>query len=167
MAEPRSCPRHPDVDTRLSCSACEEPICADCAQEAAVGYQCPSCAGQEEPAGGTAHRQPGARWLVVRAALVGGVAAVAAGLLLGPVLAQGTFFLLSSGALGWLVARAVYWAADEASLAPLRAVAMTAAGLMVVVGLASGADPVEGTSSLAVLALPAALYGGWICVRAR
>jgi membrane associated rhomboid family serine protease len=38
------CYRHPDRATRLSCSECERPICADCSHDSAVGQRCPECA---------------------------------------------------------------------------------------------------------------------------
>ena len=38
-----TCARHTGTPTRLSCSACETPICPDCAIESAVGYKCPDC----------------------------------------------------------------------------------------------------------------------------
>lgn len=38
------CYRHPDRATRLRCSNCGRPICADCSVDAAVGQRCPECA---------------------------------------------------------------------------------------------------------------------------
>jgi len=38
------CYRHSDRETRLSCSECGKPICADCSHESAVGQRCPQCA---------------------------------------------------------------------------------------------------------------------------
>ncbi len=35
------CYRHPDRPTRLACSECERPICAECSHDAAVGQKCP------------------------------------------------------------------------------------------------------------------------------
>lgn len=40
------CYRHPGVETRLSCSECEKPICSDCAIQGPVGQKCPDCARQ-------------------------------------------------------------------------------------------------------------------------
>ena len=39
--ETRYCYRHPDRETGLSCSECDRPICADCANFGPVGVRCP------------------------------------------------------------------------------------------------------------------------------
>ena len=39
-----TCYRHPGRTTRLSCSECGKPICADCSHDAVVGQRCPECA---------------------------------------------------------------------------------------------------------------------------
>lgn len=102
-----------------------------------------------------------------RATVVGLAAAVAGGLLIGPVLAQGAFFLISAGVLGWVVARAVYWATEERNSPYVRALAMSVAFLMVLVGHMSATTGPDAVRELAFLAYPAALYGGWIVVRQR
>lgn len=180
-----ACRRHPDTETYLRCSACETPICPACWVEAAVGYQCPDCAASRgaaiagdrpEPTrfgstrvGRGASRPSGERLsttLAARAGLAGLAAAVLGGMLLGPVLSQGTLFLISSGAVGWGVARAVFWAADEAATPFVRAAALAFAGFAAAVGLvASGAS--SANAGMLFLAYPAALYGGWIAVRRR
>ena len=202
MSEIPTCPRHPDVETRLSCSACGELICPSCGREAAVGYKCPDCAQQSDDAtkpragtgagsmlsrlrssGGSSESRglgddapsrpsPGEGTpaaVGARATAVGIGAAVAAGLVLAPVLAQGAFFLISAGVLGWAAARSVYWASEEANSPYLRALAMSVAALTVLVGHVDpmGAAGVDGVRELAFLAYPAALYGGWIVVRQR
>lgn len=37
------CYRHPDRETWIRCQRCDNPICPDCMNPAAVGFQCPSC----------------------------------------------------------------------------------------------------------------------------
>lgn len=48
-AEPTTqvCYRHPDRETRLSCSECGRPICSACSIDAAVGQKCPQCVGEQ------------------------------------------------------------------------------------------------------------------------
>lgn len=42
----RTCYRHPDRETRVSCSSCGRPICPECMTPTPVGMRCPECAGQ-------------------------------------------------------------------------------------------------------------------------
>ena len=48
--EPRYCYRHPDRETRLSCSECGRPICTDCTTFAPVGLRCPEHSGKAQGA---------------------------------------------------------------------------------------------------------------------
>jgi hypothetical protein len=154
-----------------------------------VGYKCPDCAEQGAAAtprasagGGLLSRLTAARGddapaapsgggprlpmsVGARGTAIGLVAAVVGGLVIGPVLAQGTFFLLSSGVVGWAVARSVFWATEEQGSPYLKALALTLAGFTVAVGLISGQDPAGGGRDIAFLAFPAAMYGGWIAAR--
>lgn len=41
---PTVCYRHSNRETRLSCSECGRPICAECSHDSAVGQRCPECA---------------------------------------------------------------------------------------------------------------------------
>jgi membrane associated rhomboid family serine protease len=57
MAE--TCYRHPDRETRVSCSSCGRPICPDCMTPTPVGMRCPECMRQQrtkvvQGAGGSA-----------------------------------------------------------------------------------------------------------------
>lgn len=49
MSEEKNCYYHPDTKTRLGCSACERPICPQCAVSAPIGYVCRDCAKKDEP----------------------------------------------------------------------------------------------------------------------
>src|SRR5205823_1212453 len=49
MVEMRSCYRHPDRETAVSCSECGRPICPDCMVFAPVGIRCPDHAGISRP----------------------------------------------------------------------------------------------------------------------
>jgi membrane associated rhomboid family serine protease len=42
----QTCYRHPDRETRVSCSSCGRPICPDCMTPTPVGMRCPECASQ-------------------------------------------------------------------------------------------------------------------------
>jgi hypothetical protein len=155
-----------------------------------VGYKCPDCAAHGAGVGAAPRRRPGG-WiggtgeggrragagpqasgdrlptvLGARATVVGVAAATLGGLVLAPVLSQGTFFLLSSGVIGWLVARAVFWVTDDRSSPYLRAIALTLAGFTVAIGLVF-AGAATAPAGLLFLAYPAAVYGGWIVVRQR
>ena len=62
-----TCYRHPDRETYVSCQRCGRPICPDCMNDAAVGFQCPSCVAEGRKQtrqgrtayGGTVVRKPG------------------------------------------------------------------------------------------------------------
>jgi len=44
--ETQTCYRHPDRETRVSCSSCGRPICPECMTPTPVGMRCPECARQ-------------------------------------------------------------------------------------------------------------------------
>lgn len=176
------CARHPGTETFLRCSQCRTPICPECWVDAAVGYHCPDCAAERDDAVPQPARRGGGRPAAAapasgerlptatgaRAVGVGLAAALLGGVLLGPVLAGGFFFLLTAGGIGWGVARAVYWATDEVSTPFVRAIALTTAGFTVAVGLATATQMnLQSPSEIIFLAYPAAVYGGWIVVRQR
>ena len=62
-----TCYRHPDRETYITCQRCGRPICPDCMNDAAVGFQCPSCVAEGRKQtrqgrtayGGTIARRPG------------------------------------------------------------------------------------------------------------
>ena len=43
------CYRHPNRETRVSCSNCGNPICPDCMTATPVGMRCPECSRQKTP----------------------------------------------------------------------------------------------------------------------
>lgn len=42
-----TCYRHPRVETGVSCSSCDRPICPDCMTPTPVGMRCPECASEK------------------------------------------------------------------------------------------------------------------------
>jgi len=44
--ETETCYRHPNRETRVSCSSCGRPICPECMTPTPVGMRCPECASQ-------------------------------------------------------------------------------------------------------------------------
>ncbi len=42
------CVNHPNVETRLRCNKCGDPICVRCAVRTPVGYRCPKCIKQQQ-----------------------------------------------------------------------------------------------------------------------
>src|SRR4051794_19698567 len=116
MAE--TCYRHPDRETRVSCSNCGKPICPECMTPTPVGMRCPECASQRTrvtrgvPSGVSLGRFPATIALVaINVAIFlaevgsgsGGVGDVNSSLipefgLFGPSVAEGEWYrLLTSG----------------------------------------------------------------------
>jgi xanthine/uracil permease len=94
-----------------------------------------------------------------------GAAAVLGGLLMIPIMMGGTLLLISAGIIGWGVARAVYWATEEQNSSYVRSLALALAGSTVLLAVVIGGGLNAG--GLEALALPAAVYGGWIVARQR
>jgi hypothetical protein len=191
-----TCARHSGTPTRLSCSACETAICPDCAIESAVGYKCPDCGTHGEPprrdtgtgggilsglgalrsgssptgsgdAGAASAGEGLPRATTLRAVGIGLAAAFAGGVVLGFVFAGRTFFLISSGLIGWAVARAVYWATEDRNSSVVQGVALGLAGVAVIVGMTTAPGTTGQPDGILLLALPAAMYGAWIVARQR
>jgi len=120
-----ACVNHPDVETRLTCSNCGDPICAHCMVSTVVGQKCPRCARQSTRARG----YPGS--LLLLRAFGAGLAVAAVGALV--LLKVGLFggILLAAG-YGFLVGEAVRQAARKRIHSRLGAIA--AASLVIGLG---------------------------------
>jgi hypothetical protein len=97
----RYCQKHPKVETALSCSRCETPICPKCMISAPVGYLCPTCA--------SVGKDPLfliPLWRMGLAIFVG----LVAGTLLGLLLQQIGFYIIFAGTIiGGLFGQLVLW----------------------------------------------------------
>lgn len=145
------CVNHPDVETRLACSSCGDPICTRCMRQAAVGQKCPRCA--RIPRGARALGKP---QHYVKAVGVGLAVSVGGGLLLGLVLgAVGFGAIILPALLGFGVGRAVGWGASRQRQQPFPAIAMTLAAVGAI--LAGGGLSVLGRP-FALLGVAAAVY---------
>ena len=145
------CVNHRDVETRISCSSCGDPICTRCMRQAAVGQKCPSCARVPRSA-----RALGRPEHYVKAIAAGFAVAVAGGLLLNMLQARvrfGTIILASL--LGFGVGRAVSWGAQRQTQRPFEIVAVT---LGAIGGLVAGGGWLVLSQPFRVLAVVAAGY---------
>ena len=97
------CTFHPNVETRLRCSKCGNPICPRCAVQTPVGFRCPDCVRVQQAVFYTATALDYAV-----AAVVGLVASTMAGFIMGRV---GIFLALILGSVvGGAIAEVVRWA---------------------------------------------------------
>ncbi len=144
------CVNHPDVETRLTCSNCGDPICPKCMVSTPVGQKCPRCARQPGRARGT----PTAA-LALRA-FGAGLAAAAAGALLLSVVPRIGFFIIAL-AYGYAVGSATRWGARRRTHQTFGIVAVAA----LVVGLAA-VSAIRGLSPLSPALLLDYVLGGVI-----
>lgn len=160
MSDPTTCQRHPSVETRLRCAACEDPICPRCAVEAPVGMRCPSCA---RPDRATAQRR--------RPDQIGRGAAVAVvGALFGGGLIGAVRLLLPIGALiaayfvGLQIGRRVREAASGNTVDVVRGVAVAGAlgaAAVAEVVLAVGRGGIVELGFYSALRAGIAAYAAW------
>lgn len=146
-----SCVNHRDVETRISCSACGDPICTRCMRQAAVGQKCPSCA--KIPLRARALGRPEH---YIKATAAGLAVAVAGGLalnLLHSRVQYGSIILASL--LGFGVGRVVSWGAQRQTHRPFEILAVV---LGVVGGLIAGGGLAVLNALYALLAVAAAGY---------
>lgn len=154
----QTCVNHPGVETRISCSSCEDPICAQCMRTAAVGQKCPRCARTPRSA-----RALGKPRHYVRA-IGGGLAAAAAGGVAYAVLLRVLPFgsLILAGLLGYAVGRVVRWGTRGQTQQPFASIAVGLAVTAVLVGfVVVFGTPLPGRV-FTLLAYPLA---GWLALR--
>ena len=143
------CVNHPQVETRLTCSSCGDPICPRCMVSTVVGQKCPRCARRSARAKGTPDT------VVLLRGLGAGFAVAALGALL--VLKVGLFGLLLAVGYGFLVGQAVRWGARRRVHTRLGVAAVAA----VVLGI-GGAAAIFGVPLLAPQLLLFLLLGGGV-----
>lgn len=105
MSEPEVlyCLEHPQVETRLRCSKCGNPICPRCAVQTPVGFRCPQCVRSQQAIFYTATPLDYAI-----AGIVGLVISTIAAFILGQV---GFFLVIILGPVaGGAIAEVVRWA---------------------------------------------------------
>ena len=118
-----TCVNHRDTETRLSCSACGDPICTRCMRQSPVGQKCPRCARLPRSA-----RARGKPVHYVKAIGAGAAVAVVGGLVLRQVLGSVGFgAILLPSLLGFGVGRVVAWGASRQSQQPFPAIAVALA----------------------------------------
>lgn len=114
-----TCVNHPREETRVSCTACGNPICPRCMRASAVGHKCPACARTPRSA-----RAVGKPIHYVRAVGAGLPLAVAGGVVIIQLLSIVRFgLIIFSLLLGFAVGRAVRWGAKGQTQMPFPAVA--------------------------------------------
>lgn len=123
------CVNHPDTETRVSCSSCDDPICTRCMRHAAVGQKCPRCAKVPRSARGIGKPKHYVRGIAagLAAAIAGGFAA---SLFLGRIPFIGFFIPLL---LGYAVGRAVSWGVERQTTTPFATMAAVLGGLAALV----------------------------------
>lgn len=153
-----TCKRHPNSETRLSCSNCGDPICPRCAVPSAVGQKCPACGRPARSA-----RVRGKPRQYVKGIAFGLAAAAVLAVPLWFVFQFGFVSWIASGFAGYAVGRAVRVGAEGNGAPPFLTLAIVFA-LLSVAGawLAYRILVPPGLGSGTYLA---AGYGAWLVYR--
>lgn len=105
----KTCYRHPDRETAVSCSDCGRAVCTDCMVYGAVGIKCPECARQ--PRSAIPRLKPERLARTIAAVAIGGILI---GYLLVTLQRFGLFFALILGYLvGLAMGELVLWASGR------------------------------------------------------
>lgn len=160
MAATRTCKRHPSIETRLSCSNCDDPICARCAVASAVGQKCPSCAKQERSA-----RALGKPRQYAKGGAAGVGAALLGAIVLWAVIGVGFLTIIASLGIGYGIGRAVRWGAEGNAARPFVALAVALAVLAVEAAWLGRGVLLPIGNVFALLTYPAAGYGAYMPFR--
>lgn len=164
MAEPTTCQRHPSVETRLRCAACDTPICPRCAVDAPVGMRCQACARPARTGG--LRRRPDQ---IARAVGVAVLGAVVGGAVIGGVrLLLPIGGLIAAYLVGLQLGRQVRSAARGNTVDVIRVVAIAgavAAAAVAEVVIALGRGGVIGVSIYTLLRAGVAAFGAWSALR--
>jgi hypothetical protein len=148
------CAYHPDRETVLRCNRCGQPICFECAVRTPVGYRCKVCVRQQQNVYFTG--RPGDPVIAAVVALIlGGIVGVLASMFLGFL---GFFSLILAffigPAVGGLIAEGVRQSVGRRRSRNLNVVAVVAAVLGILVGVAllfGGGSLVAGFARLPVV----------------
>lgn len=151
-----TCARHPDTETRLSCSQCGTPICPRCSVSTPVGQKCPDCARQKRSA-----RRQGKPRQYAKGVGAGLAAAATAAFLLQYLWGIPLVSFFAAFGTGIAVAEAVRWGAEGnrnpvfRNTALALALAAIGGGLLIAAG-----TPLPG--GLSLLSYAVAGYGAWM-----
>lgn len=163
------CVNHPSVETRVTCSNCDEPICPDCMVFTPVGVKCSKCARMPKSALITVKPER-----VALTILVGLGAALAGGFIFNLFISVISFFaIIAAYGLGYGIGEAISWASGRHHSGVLAGWAASCAALSILYPIALRGLLFYGPSANVVsfiisfggvwklLWIAAAAYGAW------
>jgi hypothetical protein len=156
------CAYHPDRETVLRCNRCGQPICFECAVRTPVGYRCKVCVRQQQSV--YYNGRPGDPVIAALVGLIlGGIVGALAYLFLGIL---GIFSLILAffigPAVGGMIAEGVRQSVGRRRSRNLNIIALVAAVLGILVGIAVLIAPAAGGSFMVALGrLPLVAIRRW------